>query len=332
MLCKAPLAASVLLAQQGLPIAPPPAGPGGTLRLWGDPAMASVVQAWENRFQRDHPEVRFETRLMGTDTAMPGLYGGVADLALVGRESNTTENDGFLHSLQYKPLQLRLMTGSLDSPGKSEAVVLFVQKSNPLRRLTLPQVRQLLSCDAKDGPCRPPVWGDLGLGGEWRAKPVHLYLIDTESGTGTFFLHAVQGESRRLNWQPVREFSDSRHPDGTIYEAAEQIMDALANDPLGLAVSSLRYASSEVAPLALSAGSGSPYVMAMRESLIAGTYPLARRTYVLLNQPPGQPVPPLAKEFLRFVYSKEGQEIVSESGGFLPLAAEDAAAQAALLR
>jgi phosphate transport system substrate-binding protein len=298
----------------------------GTLRIWGDPYMVSVVDAWQQRFRFYHPEAQFEVRLLGTDTAMPALYGGIADLALFGRESNTTENDGFLHSLQYKPLQLRLMTGSLDSPGKSHAPVLFVRKQNPLAKLTLAQVDALFGC-GQGRPSLVRTWGELGLGGEWKDRPVHLYMPDIDSGTGVFVLRKLQGESRKMNWEIIREFADSRHPDGTVYEAAEQAMDALKADPYGLAVSSLHYASDDVKALALASVEGGPYVQASRETVIDGSYPLARRTYVFVNPATGQAVAPLVKEFLRFVYSGEGQKLVAAEPGFLPLTAQDAALQ-----
>ena len=267
---------------------------------------------------------------MGTDTAMPGLYGGIADLALFGRESNASERDGFLHSLQYKPLQLHLMTGSLDVPGMSYAPVLFVHKDNPLEKLTLEQTDAVFGC-GQLGVIAARTWGDLGLGGEWKDKPIHVYGLDMESGTGTFFLHALQGDSKKMNWAIVREFSDGRRTDGTSDEAAEQTMDALLRDRYGLAVSSLRYAGSEAKALAVAAG-GQVYVRATRKTLIDGSYPLARLTYVFVNQPPGKPVPPLVKEFLRFVYSDEGRKVVSDSHGFLPLTQADAVRQVELMR
>jgi phosphate transport system substrate-binding protein len=303
----------------------------GTLRIWGDTYMAAVVSAWEERFRQYHPEVQFETKLMGTDTAMPGIYNNVADIALLGRESNQTENDGFLHTLQYRPLQLRLMTGSLDSPGMSYAPVFFVNKDNPLEKLTLAQADTILGCGQPGESAPAKTWGDLGLSGEWKDKPIHLYTFDTESGSGLFVQHKLQGESRKMNWAVIREFPDVRHTDGTVYEAGEQTMYALQHDPDGLAVSSLRYANHEVKSLALAAASGSPYIWASRQTLIDGTYPLARMTYAFVNQPPGQPVPTLVKEFLRFVYSDEGQALIEQSRGFLPLAKEDAAKQVLLL-
>jgi phosphate transport system substrate-binding protein len=303
----------------------------GTLRIWGDEAMSSVVLRWGERFYRYHPEVKFETKLIGTDTAMPALYTGVADIALFGRESNQTENDGFLHTLQYKPLQLRLMTGSLDAPGKSYALVLFVHKDNPLERLTLAQIDSIFGCGQPGQSAPARTWGDVGLVGEWKGKPIRLYTFDTESGSGLFLQHKLQGESRKMNWSVIHEFPDTRRTDGTSYEAGEQTMDALLRDRYGLAVSSLRYANSNVKTVALAAANGSAYAQASRETLIDGTYPLTRMTYAFVNQPPGQSVSPLVKEFLRFVYSEEGQGLIEELHGSLPLTKEDAAKQVLLL-
>src|SRR6266851_608140 len=112
----------------------------GTIRIWGDDNMSGVTLAWEKGFQKYHPQVNFETKLMGSATAMPGIYTGVADLALIGRETNTTDNDGFLHVLQYRPLRFELMTGSLDVPGKSCALAIFVHTDNPLSKLALTQL------------------------------------------------------------------------------------------------------------------------------------------------------------------------------------------------
>jgi phosphate transport system substrate-binding protein len=324
-------AAPVAVAPAQSPFEPHPIA-AGTLRIWGDPAMSSVVLAWEQRFHRYHPEVQFATRLMGTDTAMPGLYTGVADIALFGRESNQTENDGFLHTLQYKPLQLRLMTGSLDAPGKSYALALFVHKDNPLEKLTVAQIDSIFGCGQPGESAPARTWGDLGRGGEWKDKPIHLYTFDTESGTGLFLQHKLQGESKKMNWPVIREFPDTRRTDGTSYEAGEQTMDALLRDREGLAVSSMRYANSNVKAVALAATSESAYVQASRETLIDGSYPLTRMTYAFVNQPPGQSVSPLVKEFMRFVYSEEGQEMIERSHSFLPLTKEDAAKQLLLLQ
>jgi len=50
-----------------------------------------------------------------------------------------------------------------------------------------------------------------------------------------------------------------------------------------------------------------------------GTYPLGRTLYIYVAKKPGESMPKLVEEFLKFVLSKEGQEIVVKDGyGPLP--------------
>lgn len=57
------------------------------------------------------------------------------------------------------------------------------------------------------------------------------------------------------------------------------------------------------------------------ENVMNGKYPLARFLYIYINKEPGQQLDPLVREFLKFVFSKEGQEIVIKDG-YLPLPAK----------
>jgi phosphate transport system substrate-binding protein len=291
----------------------------GTIRIWGDECMSGVVDSWEQGFQKFQPLAKFETQLMGTATAMPSIYTGVADLALIGRETNTTDNDGFLHVLQYRPLRFELMTGSLDVPGKSYALAIFVHKDNPISKLTLAQLAVIFGCENKTDLGNIRAWGQLGLTGEWKDKPINLYTFDAETGTGLFFLHTVLADSRKMNWKHLKEFKDIRNPDGSTYESGQQIIDALKKDRFGLAVSSIRYVNSEVKPVALAAREGGQYYQATKDNLISRKYPLTRITYAFVNQPPGQPLDPKVKEFLRYVFSREGQAGVESDRGYLPL-------------
>jgi phosphate transport system substrate-binding protein len=53
----------------------------------------------------------------------------------------------------------------------------------------------------------------------------------------------------------------------------------------------------------------------------SGKYPLNRFLYIYINRAPGKPIDPLTKEFIKFVLSKEGQEVVVKDG-YLPLSVE----------
>lgn len=291
----------------------------GTIRIWGDENMSTVIGRWEEGFKKNHPDINFETRLIGTAAAIPALYTGLADLAVMGRESNVTEDNGFLHVLYYAPLRLDLMTGSLDVPGKSYALAIFVHKDNPISRMTMAQLEAIYGCEHRRSPENVRTWGQLGLTGEWKDKPIHLYAYDAETGTGQFFLHEALADSRKMNWDHLKEFRDIKHSDGSIRESGQQILDALREDRFGLAVSGARYATPAVRPVALAMQDGGPYYLATKENLIARKYPLTRLTYAFVNRPPGRPTDLKVKEFLRYVFSREGLEDVLRDGGYLPL-------------
>jgi phosphate transport system substrate-binding protein len=73
--------------------------------------------------------------------------------------------------------------------------------------------------------------------------------------------------------------------------------------------------------LALAEDEGRPYYKGSFEEVLAQKYPLSRVVYLYVHRPPGQPLEPRVKEFLRFILSREGQQIVVDDGVFLPLPA-----------
>jgi phosphate transport system substrate-binding protein len=271
-------------------------------------------------------------RLMGSATAVPGLYSGKADIALLGRENNVTDDNGFSRPKQYKFTRFELMNGSLDADGKSAALAVFVHRDNPVSQLSFAQLAAIAGCASGKGMRELRTWGQLGATGAWADKPVHLYVYDIETGTGLYFLHAVMNDSRKLDWQHVDDYKDIKRADGSLYRASEQIVDALKADRYGIAVSSLRYRGPEVRAVAIAAKDGHPFVLPSRETVIAHSYPLARRTYAIVDAPPGKPLDPKVKEFLRYALSREGQDDVDRDHGYLPLSDELVAEQSGRLK
>jgi phosphate transport system substrate-binding protein len=324
-----------LPAEPAAPLAPyqPPENRTTVIRLWGDRHMAALTQAWARAYQAAHPEISFEIKLLGNGTAMPALYLGLADLALFGRDLIVTDNDGFAHVLKYAPLRLQLGTGSLDAPGKATALVLFVHRDNPLTQLTLTQVDAIFSAQRRRGaPAAIRTWGDLGLTGEWASRPINLYADDTTSMTGLFFQHAVLRDSRMMNWEHFTEFRDIRHPDGTTTVTAEQSLSALRADRYGLAISNLPYLDAGVKPLALTDRAGGTFYAPTRENLLSRAYPLTRPIFACANQPPGGPLDAKVRDFLCFILSAEGQAVVNQDAGYLPLTPALAAEELEKLR
>jgi phosphate transport system substrate-binding protein len=291
----------------------------GTLRVWGSEATRSVVKRWQQGFRKYHPNATLATNHIGSDVAVAGLYTDSADMALLGREPTASEIQAFEWIFRYKPSRVEIMSGSLDAPGKSPALVVFVHKDNPLSKLTLAQLDAIFGYEHRRGLDNMRTWGQLGLGGDWASRPINLYARDITSGTGRFFRQVVLIDSRNMNWDHLQEHSDRKSPDGSVLDADRQILDQLSGDRFGMAVSNLRFIRPELKPLALAAEAGEPFVEATRDHLIARQYPLGRTVIALINRAPGHAIDPKVRAFLRYILSRDGQAEVAREGDFLPL-------------
>jgi phosphate transport system substrate-binding protein len=323
IICWAMLAFALTAARAQEVESPPPYAPGqkvsGTLRVWSNDAMRAVVKRWQEGFQKHHPDALIATNHTGSDVAMAGLYTGSADIALLGREATASEVQAFEWIFRYRPFRVEIMNGSLDAPGKSPALVVFVHKDNPVSKLTLAQLDAIFGHEHLRGLDSIRTWGQLGLGGDWANRPINLYGRDATSGTGRFFRQVVLNDSRHMSWERMQEFSDRKNPDGSVLDADQQILARLAEDRFGIAVSNLRFATPQTKPLALAAEAGGPFVEATRENLVTRRYPLARSAVALINRAPGQAIDPKVREFLNYVLSREGQAEIVREGEFLPL-------------
>lgn len=330
------LAASLTVAcaqaQERAPSYEPETAVTGSVRIWGHPYMAGVANRWAEGFARFHPGAKVEAKLMGSDTAIPGLYSGKADIALMGRENNITDDNGFSRLKQYKFTRLELMNGSLDVPGKSDALVAFVHRDNPLARLTLAELDAIVGCERRRGAGPILTWGELGLGGEWARQPIRVHTYDAGTGKGIYFQHVVMRDSRKMNWARIIEYADKRNHDRSVQRAGRQIVDAVQSDRFALGVSGARFATHGVKAVALAREGGGEYYPPSRDTLIARTYPLGRSTYAFVDVPPGKAMDPKVREFLRYVLSREGQGDVERDRGYLPLSASVLAEQRAKLK
>ena len=97
----------------------------------------------------------------------------------------------------------------------------------------------------------------------------------------------------------------------------------LAHDRYGIAWTVMPQARdvAGIKVVALAERDGGAYVLPSRASFQDRSYPLARNIYIYLNRAPGKALDPKLREFLRFILSREGQEIVASDGNYLPLSA-----------
>ena len=322
LILAAGLAGSAVRANDPVPLAAQSGGSADApvIRIWGDDRMESVIGNWEDSYRKLHPGVRFENKLFGTGTGMAGVYSGVADLAILGREISPVETMAFAWVFRYPPAAVEVATGSLDVPGKSPALAILVHADNPVSRLTLAQLDAIFGTERRRGaPATVRTWGDLGLTGDWSDRPIHAYGRDVDSGTAGFFRRVVLKNSRKWNWECLTEFSDTIRPDGSILDADRQIAEALAADRFGIAVSNEGERNPALKAIALAEQEPGPYVAPTQETLVAREYPLTRAIGAYFNRAPDRPIDPKIERFLRYILSEPGQGDVAREGDYLPL-------------
>jgi len=105
---------------------------------------------------------------------------------------------------------------------------------------------------------------------------------------------------------------------GDLAASPAAVVQGITADKLAIGYSGIGYKTSDVKSLKLAAKDGGTFVTDDAANVYSGTYPLARFLYVYVNKAPDKPLGPLVQQFLMFVLSKDGQEIVIKDG-YLPL-------------
>ena len=278
-------------------------GVSGTIKSIGSDTMNNLMTLWAEDFKKAYPAVTVEIEGKGSATAPPALIAGTANFGPMSRTMKDKEVDDFEKQFGYKPTAL---------PTSIDMLAVYVHKDNPIQSLTMAQVDAIFSKTRKGGAEKDvATWGDLGLTGEWASKPISLYGRNSASGTyGYFKEHALfKGDFK----DSVKEQPGS-----------SSVVQGVASDKFGCGYSGIGYMTADVRAVPLARDAKAKVIAATPENAYTGEYPMARFLYVYINQKPGTELDPLRREFIRFVLSKQGQEVVVKDG-YYPLTAKLAA-------
>jgi phosphate transport system substrate-binding protein len=274
-------------------------GIAGNLSSIGSDTLNNLMTFWAEGFQKQYPNVKIQIEGKGSTTAPPAMISGTAQLGPMSRPMKASEMDAFEKKFGYKPTAIGV---ALD------ALAVYVNKDNPIQSMTMEQVDAVFSSTrACGGKADISTWDQLGLGGEW-ASPISLYGRNSASGTyGYFKEHALcKGDYK----SSVKEQPGSA-----------TVVEGVTNDRFAVGYSGIGYKTAGVRAVPLVAVGGTKAFDATADNVYAGAYPLSRYLYVYVNKKPGQPLDPLVKQFMVYVLSAEGQEVVVKDG-YVPLAKE----------
>ena len=272
-------------------------GVSGNVNSIGSDTLNNLMTLWAEGFRKQYPNVKIQIEGKGSSTAPPALIEGTAQLGPMSRTMKNTETDAFERKFRYKPTAF---------PVAIDALAVYVNKDNPVKGLTMAQVDAIFSKSRRLGHNENiQVWKQTGVNSDFGEMPISIYGRNSASGTYGFFKeHALKNGDFK---DEVKEQPGSA-----------SVVQSISEDQAGIGYSGIGYLTSNVRALPLAEKEGAPLKEASQENADNGSYPLWRHLYLYVNKAPNKPLDPIVQEFIKFIYSKEGQKVVVKDG-FFPL-------------
>ena len=267
-------------------------GVSGNLVSIGSDTLNNLMTLWSEGFRQFYPNVAIQIQGAGSGTAPPALIEGTAQFGPMSRAMRGSEIEDFEARFGYEPIPLR---GAIDGIG------VFVHRDNPVTCISMQEVDAIFSSTRAGGADEAiTTWGQVGATGEWADRPVAMYGRNSASGTYGFF-------------RDVALFGGDYSAEVREQPGSSTVIQGVASDINGIGYSGVGYATADVRALDIRGDDGECYGP---DDAGSGAYPIARFLYIYMNVDPNAELEPLRGEFVRYVYSQEGQADVVRAGFF----------------
>lgn len=286
---------AALMVDKKLPAYKATSGVSGNVKSVGSDTLNNLMTLWAEGFRRSYPDVKIEIEGKGSSTAPPALIAGTSNFGPMSRAMKSKEMDAFEKKFGYKPGRIRVAV---------DALAVFTNKDNPLKCLSLPQVDAIFSKTRKGGmKSDVATWGDVGLKSMWASKPISVYGRNSASGTYGYFKKVALYKG---------DYKDSVKEQ----PGSSAVVQGVASDKFAIGYSGIGYKTADVIALPVSKKTGGKCYGPEAKNAYSGNYPIARFLYIYVNKNPNQALDPLRAQFVKYIFSKEGQQAVIKAGFF----------------
>lgn len=277
----------------------------GTILAGASESIRRLFDLWVERFRHHHSGVKFETAdILNSEAAQAVLKETApikegADLVAVSFPLSQDDLQAIKAHRGVLPVRVAV---ALD------ALVLVVNHKNPVPGLTMQQIAEIFTAvpNQKEDV---ELWNHVGLNGKFGALEINRYGRDATSGTYLAFKAMALGGSEQRK--------DVHKEPGSMSVVLE-----VGADERGIGYAATGYAarSKRVRVVPVARKSGDRFVTPTNETVLSGEYPLLRELYIYAMPEADGKLKPALKQFLRFMLSRDGQELAKEEG-FFPLPA-----------
>ena len=326
----------------------------GRLRIAGSP-LKGLLPLLIDGFEKVQPDALVSGNYMTeSEGALGMIYSGVSDVAPMGDDAKITDQMPFYNTFGYTPTEISVATGCYNQRGCLYAWAIMVNKDNPLARLSVQQLDQIFGSErsgawevggpqhailftaryARGAQTNIRTWGQLGLKGRWANKPIQTWGYVAPGFAVSFERHVMHWSDK---WNPnfhevVEQKEATPDADGNAVWS-QRMYEAISKDKYAIGWGALMHVDGtcvnpdgtkchpypNIKILAISATPDGPAIPLTAANVRNRSYPLSRDAYIYVNKPPGRPLDPAVREFIRFVLSRQGQEIIDRQGIYSPL-------------
>ncbi len=259
---------------------------GNSIQIKGSDTMVNLGQAWAEAYMEKDKDAQVAVTGGGSGTGIAAMISGTCDIAESSRVMKKEELD------QAKAKGINPKEYTVGNDGLAVAVSL----ANPINQLTIDQIADIFTGKIKN-------WKEVG----GQDKVIVLLSREVNSGTHVYFKEHVL---RKGNAKGTEEFA----PEALLMSSSQAIVDEIAQNSSAIGYYGMGYINKTQKALAVAKDAGSAYSAPTIENVTTGKYYISRPLLFYTNgEPQG-----VIKNFVDFVFSQEGQQIVKETD-FVPV-------------
>lgn len=248
----------------------------GAVTIKGSDTMVILGQRWAEVYMRTHPGAMVQVTGGGSGAGIAALINGSADITQSSRPLSERERAGIAQQRGVAAIEI---------PVAIDGIAICVHRDNPVRRLTLRQLKRIYQRDIANW--RQVNGPDLEIA---------LYSRENNSGTYAFFnSHVLAGEDLS--------------PECQMLQGTAAIVHVIGKDPQAIGYGGIGYTAG-IRTLAIAADSNSGFYSVAQDNIASMKYPLSRDLYWYTAGPPRGP----AKDLIDWVLGPEGQRIADKVG------------------
>jgi phosphate transport system substrate-binding protein len=244
----------------------------------GSDTMVILAQRWAEVYMSKHSNVNVQVTGGGSGVGISALINGSTDICNSSRPMKNSERE---------KLKQRYNSLGVEIKAAKDGLSIYVNEVNQIKELSLDQIKDIYTGKITN-------WSQVG----GPDKKIILYGRENSSGTYVYLKdNVLQGEDYSSSMQSL--------------PGTAAVVNAVVKDKFGIGFGGAAYAKG-LKVMKVKKDANSTAYEPSEANIKAGTYPISRYLYMYTKSRPTGAI----KEYIDWILSTEGQQIVSKVGYF----------------